>query len=676
MKSSLFCFRICLFISLVTLTLALNAQQPPTAPAAPEKPAASDAAAAPEKPAAAETPAAPANPSADPTTERTEAAAEKPATRSIELGVEHDEKGTRPRIRHNGSGDIPFGDHYIPKGGRSQDAVSVFGSTTIDGDVATDAVSVMGNTTIGREGTVGGDAVAVLGALISSGSIKQDAVSVLGGSVIDGHVGGDAVCVLGDMTLGPKAVIDGDLVVVIGKLNKHADAIVRGNQVDVPLLGGWKNIEWLTTWVKRCLFLGRPLAFGPNLGWAWGVAFAFLAFYLVLALLFGRGIDRCIETLETRPGLSVLASVLTVLVTPIAIILLAITVVGALLIPFLGMGLLLANLFGKAVMLAWIGRRLARLAGSRSLPAFVAVLIGGLIVMLLYTIWGSFLLYKLLSWLGLGVTVYTIVLAMRRDKPSPAAPGPGIAAPPPMPPIVPLPSVKAAAVPTPGLAPTPTMSSGFVGSGSTMPPSGEPAMPAPPTLGAFPEPPANPPLPVMPTASLPPIALAASLPPTFTPPPVSPAPTATTAGPLPAAVPISAATLPRAGFGIRLAAMLLDLLLIAMILGFWSHSMPRALRFNPFPQGLLLTLAVYAAVMWKHKGTTIGGVVCGLKVVRIDQREIDWTTAIVRAVSCFLSLCAAGLGFIWVAFDDDKQSWHDKIAGTTVVRVPKGVSLL
>ena len=107
-----------------------------------------------------------------------------------------------------------------------------------------------------------------------------------------------------------------------------------------------------------------------------------------------------------------------------------------------------------------------------------------------------------------------------------------------------------------------------------------------------------------------------------------------------------------------------------------SGMVPRVLRFDPFPGGVLLMLAIYAAVMWKLKGTTIGGIVCGLKVVRTDNREIDWATAIVRALSCFLSLFAAGLGFIWVAFDHDKQSWHDKIAGTTVVRVPKGVSLL
>ena len=76
------------------------------------------------------------------------------------------------------------------------------------------------------------------------------------------------------------------------------------------------------------------------------------------------------------------------------------------------------------------------------------------------------------------------------------------------------------------------------------------------------------------------------------------------------------------------------------------------------------------------KGTTIGGVICGLKVVRLDERPVDWGTAIVRTLGCFLSLAVVGLGFIWVAIDDERQSWHDKIAGTTVVRVPPGASLV
>ena len=90
----------------------------------------------------------------------------------------------------------------------------------------------------------------------------------------------------------------------------------------------------------------------------------------------------------------------------------------------------------------------------------------------------------------------------------------------------------------------------------------------------------------------------------------------------------------------------------------------------------LLALAAYGAVMWKLKATTVGGIVCGVRIVRLNGQPIDWPTAIVRALGCFLSLAVAGLGFIWIAVDEERQAWHDKIAGTLVVRVPRGQSLL
>jgi uncharacterized RDD family membrane protein YckC len=124
-------------------------------------------------------------------------------------------------------------------------------------------------------------------------------------------------------------------------------------------------------------------------------------------------------------------------------------------------------------------------------------------------------------------------------------------------------------------------------------------------------------------------------------------------------------TLPRAGFWIRAAALLIDLILIGVI-------------FGPLNAGHLIlpVLAAYGAVMWKFKGTTIGGIVCGLRVVRLDDRPLDWPTTVVRALGCFLSLAVAGLGFVWVVFDSERQSWHDKIAGTVVVRAPRGSSLV
>jgi uncharacterized RDD family membrane protein YckC len=85
----------------------------------------------------------------------------------------------------------------------------------------------------------------------------------------------------------------------------------------------------------------------------------------------------------------------------------------------------------------------------------------------------------------------------------------------------------------------------------------------------------------------------------------------------------------------------------------------------------LILLATYGAIMWKLRGSTVGGIVFDLAVVRLDDRAMNWETAIIRALSCFLSLAVAGLGFFWIAFDPGNQAWHDKIAGTVVVRVPK-----
>jgi len=133
----------------------------------------------------------------------------------------------------------------------------------------------------------------------------------------------------------------------------------------------------------------------------------------------------------------------------------------------------------------------------------------------------------------------------------------------------------------------------------------------------------------------------------------------------PASPPITAA-LPRAGFWTRMAALLLDALLVGFLMGVLHHVYHLE----------LLVLAAYGAVMWKMRGSTIGGIVFDLRVVRLDGREIDWETAIVRALGCFLSLAVAGLGFFWIAFDDQKQAWHDKIAGTVVVRVAKGAPLV
>jgi uncharacterized RDD family membrane protein YckC len=475
-------------------------------------------------------------------------------------------------------------DSTLAAGEHADAVVSVFGSSTSAGEVNDAVVSVFGNTRV-------------------TGPVGDAAVAVLGSTSVDSHVKGEVVAVLGDVELGPHAEVDGNVVVVGGTLKRDPAAIVHGGVQNIVLFGAGGHLEWLHIWVQHCLVYGRPLALAPGLGWAWAIAFSFLALYLLIALLFPKGIEQCVRTMDEQPGRSVLASILTVLAKPIVFVLLVATVIGIALVPFLAMALFIAGLFGKAVALAWLGRRVLSLSsGGANRPPVLAVLVGGLIALLLYLVPVlGFVAYKGLDILGLGIVVYTLirnsrgareVAAAQRAAPAEAAGGGG-----------------AAAVETP--------------------PGATPAAAAP--------------------AAAAPAAPAAA----------------------PPAVPAADASMERAGFWIRLAALTLDLIIVAIVcalLPFWhvdGHS-----------HGFLLLMAAYGALMWKLKGSTIGGIICHLRVVRLDGRAIDWPTAVARALGCFLSLAVAGLGFLWVVFDPERQSWHDKIAGTVVVRLPRGTPLV
>ena len=121
--------------------------------------------------------------------------------------------------------------------------------------------------------------------------------------------------------------------------------------------------------------------------------------------------------------------------------------------------------------------------------------------------------------------------------------------------------------------------------------------------------------------------------------------------------------MPRAGFWRRLLAAILDFILLSLLL--------------PALGPLFIPVAVvYFAGMWAWKGTTIGSILLGLKVVRTDGEPVNLLVAIVRSLSSLFSGLVLGLGFLWAAWDRDKQTWHDKIAGTVVVKMPKDFALL
>ena len=93
------------------------------------------------------------------------------------------------------------------------------------------------------------------------------------------------------------------------------------------------------------------------------------------------------------------------------------------------------------------------------------------------------------------------------------------------------------------------------------------------------------------------------------------------------------------------------------------------------PIGLAIALGYFAG-MWAWKGTTVGGVVLNLKVVRLDNQPVTFAVALVRGLASTLSFIVFFLGFFWIILDRDKQAWHDKIAGTVVIRTPRAMPLV
>ena len=116
------------------------------------------------------------------------------------------------------------------------------------------------------------------------------------------------------------------------------------------------------------------------------------------------------------------------------------------------------------------------------------------------------------------------------------------------------------------------------------------------------------------------------------------------------------AVFPHAMFLDRLAAVVLDVFLVLIS---WQLLWPLRRSFT------------YHVGFWVWKGTTVGGIICQLRLVRIDGAPLQFVDAFVRGLGAIFSLAVFGLGGLWILKDPDRQAWHDRIAGTFVVKVPR-----
>jgi uncharacterized RDD family membrane protein YckC len=136
-------------------------------------------------------------------------------------------------------------------------------------------------------------------------------------------------------------------------------------------------------------------------------------------------------------------------------------------------------------------------------------------------------------------------------------------------------------------------------------------------------------------------------------------------------------TTPRsAGLARRLAAMSYDALLLGALLFCFTLALLAARGGREVAPGTvwfelcLVGIAfVFFGGFWTHGGQTLGMRAWRLRLVAVDGGAIDWSRAAVRFAAAALSLAPLGLGYWWAWLDRDRRCWHDRLSGTTVVRI-------
>jgi uncharacterized RDD family membrane protein YckC len=147
----------------------------------------------------------------------------------------------------------------------------------------------------------------------------------------------------------------------------------------------------------------------------------------------------------------------------------------------------------------------------------------------------------------------------------------------------------------------------------------------------------------------------------------------------------------RAGFGNRLGSYLLDALLYGTVMSaliflgslmlagelFVDSWAPDEEVNDGIVAGAILLVVIgpflviigYVAQLGRT-GQTWGRQIVGNKVIRVDNGDVPGIgRALGRELFAWIvSASILYLGYLWMIWDDDRQTWHDKVAGTIVVR--------
>ena len=142
---------------------------------------------------------------------------------------------------------------------------------------------------------------------------------------------------------------------------------------------------------------------------------------------------------------------------------------------------------------------------------------------------------------------------------------------------------------------------------------------------------------------------------------------------------MSARNVRYAGFWLRFSAFAIDMLLLLVIvfpLVLWIYGVDYLLDVNrPMFVGPAYVLIMYVfpvvatLIFWKYRQATPGKMLLKMKIV--DARTfgpLSTGQLFGRYFAYLVSSIPPFVGFLWIGWDARKQGWHDKLAGTVLIR--------
>ena len=464
--------------------------------------------------------------------------------------------------------------------------------------------------------------------VLKQGETVRDVVVVFSPATIEGYVRGDLTVVFGGVQIGSSAVIDGSLIVVGGNVTVqpgaavHRDMVVIGGGLDTPpnfVPGGQHVAIGATALADRLRglvpWIMEGLLLGrpivPRLSWVWLIVFFVFLGSLALNLLFRDTVQMCADAIARRPFTTFLTGLLVLLLTGPVAVILAASVVGILVVPFVLCAIVVGWIIGKVGVSVRLGDSMIGQTSPASRLQSIRSLAIGSAAICLIYMVP---VLGFIAWALVGVTglgAAALAFTSAYRRENPAPPKP--------------------VQPPPAPVERSVMSDMRVMSASPNLASSEPFGDDVPAI--------------------------------------APAPNeAEAVGAVAPSYPSNLLAFPKAGFFERAAAMAMDAAFVLIVCGIFD-------LLDRSPRPFIFLMLAYHIGFWTWKGTTFGGIVCQLRVVRLDGSPLRFVDALIRGIASFFSIAVAGLGCLWILKDAERQAWHDKIAGTYVVTVPRNLPL-